>query len=64
MPTYNGKQGNPILFSQKMKKKITNIKGDVGAKNILELNKDKIFKVKINNKSIITDFNTPDNFII
>ena len=64
VPTYNGKQGNPILFSQKMKKKITNIKGDVGAKNILELNKDKIFKVKINNKSIITDFNTPDNFII
>ena len=64
VPTYNGLQGNPILFSQEMKREIATIEGDVGAKKILERNKDKIFKVKINSKSVITDFNTTDNFII
>jgi len=63
IPTYKGKQGNPILFSKSIKEKIMNIKGDVGAKKILELNKDKILNVEINNQSIKKDFNTKDDFI-
>ena len=45
-----------------MKKKIMAIKGDVGAKKILELNKDKILNVETNDQSIAKNFNTPDNF--
>ena len=63
IPTYKGKQGNPILFSKSIKEKIMNIKGDVGAKKILELNKDKILNVEINNQSVKKDFNTKDDFI-
>ena len=37
VPTYKNKQGNPILFSKSMNKKIMTIEGDVGAKKILEL---------------------------
>ena len=44
IPTFNGKQSNPILFTNSMKKKIMKIKGDVGAKNILKLNKKKNIK--------------------
>ena len=62
VPTYKNKQGNPILFSKSMKKKIMTIEGDVGAKKILELNKDKILNVETNNQSIIKNFNTLDNF--
>ena len=39
------------------------IQGDVGAKKILELNKDKILNVEINNQSIKKDFNKKDDFI-
>ena len=62
VPTYKNKQGNPILFSKLMKKKIMTIEGDVGAKKILELNKDKILNIETNDQSITKNFNTLDNF--
>ena len=62
VPTYKNKQGNPILFSKSMKKKIMTIEGNVGAKKILELNKDKILNIETNDQNVTRDFNTPDNF--
>jgi len=61
-PTYKNKQGNPILFLKSMKKKIMTIEGDVGAKKILELNKDKILNIETNDPSIKKNFNTLDDF--
>ena len=62
VPNYKGQQGNPVLFNKSMKEKIINISGDVGAKKILELNKDKILNLKINDQSITRSFNTQDDF--
>ena len=62
VPTYKNKQGNPILFSKSMKKKIMTIEGNVGAKKILELNKDKILNIETNDQSITKNFNTLYNF--
>ncbi len=62
VPTYKGQQGNPVLFAKSMKEKIINISGDVGAKKILELNKDKILNLEINDQCVTKDFNTQDNF--
>ena len=62
VPTYKNKQGNPILFSKSMKKKIMTIEGNVGAKKILELNKDKILNIETNDQNVTRDFNTRDNF--
>jgi len=63
VPTYKGQQGNPVLFSKSMKEKIINISGDVGAKKILELNKDKILNLEINDQCVTKDFNTQDSFV-
>ena len=63
VPNYKGQQGNPVLFSKSTKEKIMTIQGDVGAKKILELNKDKILNVEISDQSIRKDFNTNDDFI-
>jgi len=62
VPTYMGQQGNPVLFDKSMKEKVVDISGDVGAKKILELNKDKILSLEINERSIIRSFDTQDNF--
>ena len=62
VPTYNGQQGNPVLFDKSMKEKIMAITGDVGAKKILELNKDKILNLEINDQSVTKSFNTQDDF--
>ena len=62
VPTYKSQQGNPVLFNKSMKKEIMKIKGDVGAKKILELNKDKILNLEINDQNITKGFNTQDDF--
>jgi len=62
VPTYKNLQGNPILFSISMKEKIMDVYGDLGAKKILELNKDKIFNLKINNIGITKGIDTVENF--
>ena len=62
VPTYKGQQGNPILFNKSMKEKIMSIDGDVGAKKILELNKDKILNLEINDQGVAKGFNTQIDF--
>ena len=62
IPTYNAKQGNPVLFSIKMKNKIMSVEGDLGAKELLKKYKDKIFKLPIDDSSILTNLNTIDSF--
>ena len=62
VPTYKGQQGNPVLFDKSMKETVMNITGDVGAKKILELNKDKILNLEINDQNIVKGFNTQGDF--
>ena len=62
VPTYKGQQANPILFDKIMKKKLMNIDGDVGAKKLLELNKEKILNIPIDDVGITLDFNTKESF--
>ena len=62
VPTYKNKQGNPVLFSISQKEKIMTIEGDVGAKQILEKNKESVFNFEVNNQSILKNYNTPDTF--
>jgi len=62
VPTYNKEQGNPVLFPISMKSTIMSVKGDKGAKKILEQNKNKILKVEIDDINITNDFNTKSDF--
>jgi len=62
IPEYDGLKGNPVLFSYLMKNQIMSIEDDNGAKEIIDSNKGKILNVKIDNKSIINDFDTEENF--
>ena len=62
VPTFNNEQANPVLFNFKMKDKIMNIKGDFGAKKILQSNEEKIFYLPIDDREIFLDFNTMEDF--
>ena len=62
IPTYNGVQGNPVLFSKSMKNEIISIKGDLGAKKIIKSNKNKVLNLETNDQGVTIDFNTQDSF--
>ena len=63
IPTYEGLEGNPVLFSKFMKEKIVNIKGDYGAKEIIELNKKKVLNIPCSSKGITLDYDTQEDFV-
>ena len=64
IPTYNGQQGNPILFSKTIKNILMNVSGDSGAKKIIDARKQKIFKFETNDLSVTQNFNTKDSFVL
>jgi molybdenum cofactor cytidylyltransferase len=62
IPTYEGKSGNPVLFSKFIRNQIMSISGDDGAKKIIELNKKKILYVPLKSSGISLDFDTQEDF--
>jgi molybdenum cofactor cytidylyltransferase len=64
IPSYENKQGNPILFSKFMKNEIIKIKNDDEIKKIIELNKEKILNVPIKSDGVILDFDTQNDFVL
>ena len=64
IPTIDGKDGNPVLFSIFMKTDVMKISGDHGAKEIIENNKNKILRIAFEGEGVILDFDTQDNFKI
>jgi|TARA_B110000438_G_scaffold225676_1_gene219776 molybdenum cofactor cytidylyltransferase len=62
IPSFEGKNGNPILFSKFMKNKIMLVTSVLDTSEIIKLNKEKILNVPFDNDGIFLDFNTLDNF--
>jgi len=62
VPYYKEQQGNPILFSIKMKESFNKIYGDNGAKNLLLDNSKKVSRILVSDKSVVMDFDTEENF--
>ena len=62
IPEYNKKKGNPILFSKHFFSKLKNLKGDIGAKNLIKKNNEHILNIKINEETIFTDIDTAEAY--
>ena len=61
-PTYNGKRGNPILIGRKYFPDILNLKGDKGAKNILNKNSKYINNIPQKNSFSLIDIDTHKDY--
>ena len=55
---YEGKLGNPTMFSRKYTKELLSLNGDVGGKSIMKRHLDDLEKVQINNRVEIMDIDT------
>lgn len=58
VPNYNGKRGNPVIFSSSFKEELLNITGDHGGRSIIMKNQDKVEFVKFENEAIGKDIDT------
>ncbi|MEE8308294.1 MAG: nucleotidyltransferase family protein, partial [Gammaproteobacteria bacterium] len=59
VPTYQGKWGNPVLWSSSYFDEIRAISGDKGARDLLHHHADRVFEVTMDDDTILQDFDTP-----
>ena len=60
MPTFRGKQGNPMLWSREFLPEIMSITGDVGARHLIGKHADRMVEVEMADDAVLRDFDTTD----
>jgi molybdenum cofactor cytidylyltransferase len=58
MPTFRGKQGNPMLWSRDFLAEMLDITGDVGARHLAGKYADKVVEVEMPTDAVLRDFDT------
>lgn len=61
VPVCRGRRGNPILFRRHLFEQLRRLKGDMGAKVLIESNKYSVAEVPVNDVGILLDVDTPDD---
>ncbi len=60
MPTFRGKQGNPMLWAREFLPEMLNITGDVGARHLVGKHADRMVEVEMADDAVLRDFDTTD----
>lgn len=60
MPTFRGKQGNPMLWAREFLPEIMTISGDVGARHLIGQHADRMVEVEMADDAVLRDFDTTD----
>ena len=59
VPSFEGRQGNPVLWPKSYFSRLKSLKGDKGAKAILQENLDATIKIDFADKAIVFDVDDP-----
>ena len=62
VPTYQGKRGNPVLWSRRFFQEIMEVQGDVGARHLIGEYEDLVVEVEVDNVGVMTDIDTPQAY--
>jgi molybdenum cofactor cytidylyltransferase len=62
VPVHDGKRGNPVLFRKSLFRQLSRLKGDVGAKLVVESGKYSVAEVPVDDFGVLFDVDTPADF--
>jgi molybdenum cofactor cytidylyltransferase len=60
LPTFNGKQGNPMLWARRFFPAMAALSGDVGARHLAAENAEATSEVEMGDDAVLRDFDTPE----
>jgi molybdenum cofactor cytidylyltransferase len=63
VPTFEGKRGNPVLWSRRFFPDLMAIEGDVGARHLIGRYGEAVVEVPVDGKGALTDIDTPEALI-
>jgi molybdenum cofactor cytidylyltransferase len=61
LPTFRGKQGNPMLWDRQFFREILQISGDSGARFLLSKHLEALAEVEMADDAVLRDFDTTDS---
>jgi molybdenum cofactor cytidylyltransferase len=62
VPTYKGKRGHPVIFAIKYKAELFELKGDIGAREVIKNHPDDLLEVAVDNEGVIADIDTEKDY--
>ena len=62
VPIFRGRRGHPVLFGPTFTKELLQLKGDVGAKSLLQKHLKSVFEVRTKSKGVVTDMDTWEDY--
>jgi len=63
VPVYRGVRGNPVLFDSSLFPEIMQIRGDKGAKSVVQRHQDGLKEVAVEDRGILVDIDTPSDYL-
>jgi molybdenum cofactor cytidylyltransferase len=60
VPTWNGKRGNPVLWSRRFFAEMAELAGDVGARHLIGEHADQVCEVAMADDAVLLDIDTPE----
>jgi molybdenum cofactor cytidylyltransferase len=63
MPTFEGRRGNPVLWSRRFFPDLTAIEGDVGARHLIGRYSEAVVEVPLAGKAALVDVDTPEALV-
>jgi molybdenum cofactor cytidylyltransferase len=62
VPVYRGQRKNPVILSRRFYGQLMDIKGDIGARQIIDDNPDQVLAIEIDDPLCFFDIDTPQDF--
>ena len=63
VPVCDGRRGNPVIFGCDFQAELLALEGDVGAKQIIELNQSRVLKVQVDDQGIFHDIDCTEDIL-
>ncbi|MCS7259310.1 MAG: molybdenum cofactor cytidylyltransferase [Anaerolineae bacterium] len=61
-PEWNGRRGNPVLFDRRLFPELMALRGDVGARLVLQAHAAEAERVPVSDAGILLDIDTPNDY--
>lgn len=58
LPTHKGRDGHPVIFGVEYKQRLLEITGDIGARQIVRDDPDRVRRVSVDNPAVVFDIDT------
>lgn len=62
VPVYGGVRGNPVLFARSVFPDVLKVRGDFGAKSVVQAYGDRVLEVPVDDEGVLFDIDTPADY--